>query len=363
MVVKKFISHEQQYILLKEKRNLKIENKDNAIKELRNKNYFNLINGLETLLVPDYSKGKIYETETFDNFIDLYKFDREFSEKVLSIISEFEITLRSSVSYNFTRVNCATVENTMQYTNKSNYNNIRNGVNTNYPFFYEQNGTIVKKFDDFNLFRSDFLSNLLYRYTFIKEASFTMNNGYIPPVGCHSHGNIAIPLWVTIQTFQLGSLKMMCHYLKPNVINPILNDFGLTSQDRDMFLNSLDIILELRNCCAHFSLLNRFSTSTNTSINISLINKLKLNPINPSRRVIIASRRTVTKPPNTIKLFDCLKILGLYQDLNSLKKPLKKVIYRNNKRFKRSSYDLNSRLLDRMGEKNYGEWKKILIKK
>ena len=66
----------------------------------------------------------MYETETLDNFIDLYNFDREFSEKVLSIISEFEVTLRSSVSYHFTRENCADTENTMQYTNKNKYNDI-----------------------------------------------------------------------------------------------------------------------------------------------------------------------------------------------------------------------------------------------
>ena len=304
----------------------------------------------------------MYETETLDNFIDLYNFDREISEKVLSNISEFEVTLRSSVSYHFTRENCADTENTMQYTNKNKYNDIRTELNREYPFFYHQNGRIVKTFDDFSLFKDNFLENLIYKNTFIKENSFTMEADYKAPTGCNAYKKIAVPLWVVIQTFQLGTLKIMCHYLKPNVINPVLNDFNLTSQDRDMFLNSLDIILEIRNCCAHFSLLNRFRTSEKTAINAKLINELNLSPINQSRRVTIRSRKKVTTPPNTLKLFDSLKVLGLYQDLTPLKKPLKKIIYRNNKHFKRSSYDLNYRLLERMGESSYAEWKKVLTK-
>lgn len=67
MAVKKFMSHEQQYVLLKETRKLNVKNKEHA-KLMNLKNYFNLINGLETLLIPSYSKGKVYETETLDNF-------------------------------------------------------------------------------------------------------------------------------------------------------------------------------------------------------------------------------------------------------------------------------------------------------
>ena len=69
--------------------------------------------------------------------------------------------------------------------------------------------------------------------------------------------------------------------------------------------------------------------------------------------------RTVNKAASQLKLYDTLKVLNIYIDLKDLKKPFKKIIYKNNKCFKKGDYDLNMRLLQLMGEPSYKEWKKL----
>ena len=63
-----------------------------------------------------------------------------------------------------------------------------------------------------------------------------------------------------------------------------------------------------------------------------------------------------------IKLFDVLKILSFFVDTKPIYKQLQKIIYRNNKKFK-GNYDLNERLLERMGETQLSVWKNYLYKK
>ena len=79
-----------------------------------------------------------------------------------------------------------------------------------------------------------------------------------------------------------------------------------------------------------------------------VVNELALEPCNKS-------------PASVLKLFDSLKVLGYFEDLTSLRRPLKAIIYRNNRFFKRRTYDLNDRLLSRMGEDSYNKWK-VMIK-
>ena len=44
-----------------------------------------------------------------------------------------------------------------------------------------------------------------------------------------------------------------------------------------------------------------------------------------------------------------------------LKKHINSIIYRNNKHFKSPDFDLNTRLLTRMGNPNLKDWKKFIF--
>ena len=212
-----------------------------------------------------------------------------------------------------------------------------------------------------------FLFNLVERNDFVDETVFSVDSSlYTPPSGCNSYQirnntkEVVVPLWVAIETFDFGALQRFCHYLNTNVMNKVLADFNLTPNDKDLFLNSLDVIRELRNKCAHFSLINRFSTSLSVKILPSLIKKQQLSPQEISRKVYIHTlQRKIRKNPAKLSLFDTLKVLAMYEDLSRLKKPLKALIYQNNKYFIKSTYDLNSRLLERMGNIDYIKWKDL----
>ena len=357
---------EQKNILIG--RGLTISNHSFFKEYILKNNYFNVINGNEDLLLVNAGIGsKFYDTATFDDFVRLHKFDKKLSSDLTAILHNFETRLKTSIAKNFCEYYCRTPQHTMQYTNKANFRDIKTISGTRYTLYYDQYGTIVDKFDDFLFFKSGFLSNLVKKNDFIDENVFSVNSSsYIPPSGCNSftidsgRRQVVVPLWVAIETLDFGGLQRFCHYLTSNVINAVLNDFNLGPSDRELFLNSLDVIRELRNKCAHFSLINRFYTPLYIKILPSLINKLSLNPLEHRRRVYVTSLgRYVLKNPAKLNLFDTLKVLGMYENLSRLKKPLKDLVFQNNKHFKRNTYDLNTRLLERMGNNDYKEWKKL----
>ncbi|EGO9141760.1 Abi family protein [Enterococcus faecalis] len=333
---------------LEKDRNLKVPDSAHLMNQLKRINYFQLINGHEKMLLPDSShRPKKFETETFADFEALYWFNKKLSETILSIIANFEIRLKTSVAYHFSKNHCSTINDTMQYTNKSNYIDI--GTDSSYPFKTYQYKNIHSDFQKFILFKTNFLNTLISKNDFI-DSSFYKSANYIAPQGCcvFSHdSNVAVPLWVAIQTLDFGALKRMCHYLQPTDIYDVLNDFGLPRGKKFFFLNLLDIIHELRNKCAHFSLMHRFETPSSLQINNDVVNELSLSPkdVNPNFR---------------LSLFDALKVLSYFENTKPILKVLKSIIYRNNKLFKRKSYDLNQRILTRMGEPNYKEWKNSL---
>lgn len=147
-----------------------------------------------------------------------------------------------------------------------------------YPFVNYQNQKIYQDFDKFCLFKPFFLSNLVDRNDHI-DISFYLDNDYVAPSGVavyrNSDGtynrNIAVPFWVAIETLTFGEILRLLHYLQDDVLKDVLNDFNLPLSKRAPFLNMIDILLCLRNNCAHTTLLNRFRTEKRYRINALLI--------------------------------------------------------------------------------------------
>lgn len=366
MPIKPFKTIGEQYHLLLD-RGLEIPNKELFINYILKNNYFNVINGHEDLLLANAGKGsKYYDTATFDDFVRLHSFDKILSNHLISILYSFESSLKSSISKNFCEMYCRTPQNTMQYTNKANYLDIQTSYGDAYPLYHDQNRNVVDQFESFIVFRTGFLKNLVTRNDFVDEKVFSVKvSEYTAPKGCNSYKmnnnrHVVVPLWVAIETFDFGALQRFCHYLTSNVMNKVLADFDLKPTDREMFLNSLDIIRELRNNCAHFTLINRFSTSLNVKVLPVLINYLNLKPIEKSRKIYVHSlKRKVRKNAAKLNLFDTLKVLGLYEDLSTLSPLLKRLICQNEKYFKRDTFDLNKRILERMGNGSYLDWDKL----
>lgn len=146
------------------------------------------------------------------------------------------------------------------------------------------------------------------------------------------------PFWVVIRTLMFNDLIILLYGLKKRTFEAVLKEFGLKPQDREKFLNSLEIIKELRNTCAHFELVNRFRTSQRLKINAHLISELKLQPM---------------RSQFVIKLYDVLKVLELYIDLSDVRMFLLEYWY---KAEETNKTDIATSLLDRMGNSKIENW-------
>jgi abortive infection bacteriophage resistance protein len=313
VTTKMFKGIEEQISLLKS-RGLIITDESLAKKMLLERNYFDLINGFETLLLED-SKDvvKEYKDKYFEDFISLYDFDKKLSNAVMTIISDFEIRLKTSVAYHFCEKYCQTVTDALKYLDITNYN--YNSMDTNY---------LSRYFPQHELFTIDknghgFIDRVKYNYSY--------TSAYVHP-----------PLWVTIKVFSLHELLTIVYNLDRDVLKAVLNDFNLTLSDKEVFVNSVEVIKFIRNSCAHFELVNRFRTRSSTRINSKLIQELKLSK------------------QYKIPLFDSLKILRKYQNISAVISQI--VDYWELNKLIGKDY-INDALFDRMGCDDIEEWKKL----
>lgn len=330
-------------------------------KFLKEINYFQLFNGLENLLLVSNSPKDFGNVASVEDFKRIYSFDRELSNEIFKIINIFEEKLQNSIAYHFTESYCNSLENTMQYTNKSNYKDI--SIDTDYPFskFRQQYSSIVYNFNgsdkqgnaNFRLFRTDFLDKLVQKNDMI-DPSFYKDNNYNAPNGIavfSKNPKVAVPFWVAIQTFDFGTLKYLLHYLKDNEMELVLRDFGLVRSQKNMFLNVLDVINELRNHCAHGRLIFKFKTPEYIKLNNNLVSKYDLSPSHGSS--------TRTTPFSVIHLFDALVCLSDFVSVKSVYKLFKKFIYSNNKFLKNDAGRVNDNILRSIRVSSYGDLKKL----
>lgn len=328
-------------------------------------NYYSVFNGFENLLL-DTLNPKSYKGVTLEDFKALYSFDKEFSRGVFSYLNKVEEAVKTSVAYHFTKIHCATLNETMQYTNKLNYMDPKDSnkgnktycpYSMNYPFVSAQNKIIYSDFNDFCLFKPYYLTNLINRNDHI-DVKFYQSSQYMAPKDVavyrdtkgKDHLDIAVPFWVAIETLTFGEIIRLLHYLHDDVLEKVLNDFNLKKSKRSEFLNMMDFLLCLRNSCAHGSLINRFTTPTYYKVNANIVKSFLLSP-----------QKHYGYQYSKLSLFDVLKILGYFESLKDLKLLLKRFIYSNHKRMGYSEgHKLNQKLLTRMGCSDYVQWKSLL---
>ena len=326
-------------------------------------NYFNLFNGLETIFL-ESSSPKLYDKVQLTDFISLYQFDKEIRSILSNCLDSVEEKLKASIAYHFCEHHCVSLTDTMQYTNKAHFMNPANNIpgtptychySSTYPFVGYQNQNIYQEFDNFCLFKPYFLTNLVDRNDHI-DISFYLDSAYVAPSGVAVYRdgtgtynqNIAVPFWVAIETLTFGEVLRLLHYLQDDVLKDVLNDFNLPLSKRAPFLNMIDILLCLRNSCAHTTLLNRFRTAKRYRINTLLISSFSLTPKNAD---------------SVLKLYDSIKILSFFTDVTALRKPLKilKVKMYTNMGIKKGRATYN-KLLARMGCRDYKKWNTDLLK-
>lgn len=255
--MKEFKSIEEQINLLKT-RNIIFNDENNAKKILINNNYYNIINGYKDLFL-DANDKTIYKKGTvFEEIYSLYEFDRQIRNIFLEYILKIENSLRSIVSYYFSK----------EYGN-DNYLKLEN-----FELFNNVNTTQKNKQTQIK-----FIQTLIGNIN--KNIANNIDNKYI----CHYMTKYGfIPLWVLVNILSFGDICNFFRLMKQKDRIKISMEFNINEFDLTSLLN---ILCKTRNLCAHDERLYNYEYPANTSINNTKYHILLNLPKNNSNRYII----------------------------------------------------------------------------
>lgn len=304
------------------------KDKDRLEKHLKNKNYFDFINGFETLILAnklDKSLGYIKGTNLRD-LEHLYSFDVVLSKEIYSCIREFEVKLKASISYNFSKNFCSTKTDTLNYLNKSYYDLPKaNSYDYEYLTKHYNKFPFFRTYDDISMTKKINYADFKKQYTYYLD-----------------HYN-SPPFWVIIKQLNFNETYTLLGILKPQVMNDVLSDFNLNSNERDYLLSCTKLFVDLRNHCAHYELANRYRSKTGSYNEI----KKKLPNIN---------LLNVGKNKSSLVLFDTLCVLSKFSNTKSIYKVIQSYITITNLRLKQR---LVKELLKRMGSSDKKKWREL----
>ncbi len=235
---KEFKTYKQQIEILRA-RNLKFKNKRKAYEILEHYNYFDIINGFESILLKPNTKKKEYDNVYFEDFYDLFKFDLELKKHTLFTVFKIEAKLKTSIAYNFAKTHCNKKSTTMNYTNKNCYKkpNVSDSHLTN----------IFNKFIFFR--KTTYKNDKVDKLSFINDLKKKKNY-----VKHYDHP----PFWVIIKAIPLGTLYYTFLFLDQIVKPDVLKDFNFSLEEEKVFEQSIYLLKEIRNQCAHLELITRF---------------------------------------------------------------------------------------------------------
>ena len=231
---KPFLSFDDQINYLQNEKNLTIPDKEYTLKTLKQIGYFGLIGGYKNPFQNPTTK-KYKDGTTFDEIVDLYKFDENLRELFFKYIMIIEKNIRSLLSYYFTekhgqQQNC--------YLDGKNY--CRN----------KDTKELIVRLDN--------LANKNNDYDYINHQRVKYGN---------------VPLWVVVCALPLGSLSKFYGCLTPDLKVKISKNFDKVNEKQ--LEQYLSVITKFRNVCAHNERL--FSYQTKNAIpNTALHEKLNI---------------------------------------------------------------------------------------
>ena len=238
--IKTFATYEERIQILKD-RKLKIRNEKKAVEFLQKYNYFDVINGFEAILLEKGTKNKEYKDVYFEDFKELYNFDRLLREKTATKIFDIESRIRTSISYHFAKKYCRNISETLNYCDSQYYQE---------PVKDKHLANKFKKFDlfTFNPKKLNDKSQRKWNKDYIK--------GYKNP-----------PLWVTIKAMPLGSLYYFFIFLRKQEKEKVLKDLSFSPHQVNAYIQAIYLLKEMRNQCAHLELVTRFRLKRNSKLN------------------------------------------------------------------------------------------------
>lgn len=318
-VTKEFKTFQQQIQGL-ESRKLKFKDKKKSLEILGKYNYFDVINGFESILLKSGVTPKEYDDVYFEDFYDLFMFDIELKKQTLFMIFDIESRLRTSIAHHFSSTHCNTIPTTMNYTQ---------------PCCYQAPSStdryLTNKFTYFDLFRVahvDSTGRTIPSYIDSLKREKDYVNQYLNP-----------PFWVVIKSLPLGSLYFTYLFLDNTVKPLVLKDFGFAASDSKIFEQAIYVLKEMRNECAHLELITRFK----------LKRVHKLNNFNDLTNHSGLSRKE-------LNYMDVIKVLKHFGSINGVKWIITQFYIKMCLKGRKKIAD---RILGKMGRSDIIKWVKL----
>ncbi|WP_179086390.1 MULTISPECIES: Abi family protein [Paenibacillus] len=265
----------------------------------------------------------------------MYDFDKKLNLEILKILDKFEIRLKSSMAYRFCEKHYLNASDSACYIDINKYTNPRSN-HLSLP------KDLAKNITGHKIFQTNIYFNGATYSNFIEHC-----RAKYPYISTYDHP----PFWVTIKVLEFGSLFSLLLGFERDIFEKVIEDMGMKYIDKQKFINSVRIFIELRNTCAHFQLVNRFRTSNRLRIDSGLINDLvlrtKINTVGVSTYY-------------EIRLYDTLLVLSQFESLKDIEKLFKDFYFRrcNSKREK----SLMVKMFERMGRGKHSDWFKLGMK-
>ena len=220
---KPFLSYTQQLDKLENDKNLIIANRAYAETMLKRIGYFALISGYKNLFRNPTTK-KYKDGTAFEEIVALYKFDEGLRELFLKYMLQIEQTMRSLLSYYFSR----------QHGNQQS----RYLTRTN----YDQN---PRKANDLNRLLNELgdiaLKSKSYDYITYQRKKY---------------GNI--PIWALVKVLTFGNISKMYHCFPQRMQAEVSKNFEKVNEKE--LMQYLRVLTKFRNVCAHNDRLFSFVT-------------------------------------------------------------------------------------------------------
>lgn len=215
MDLKPVLSYEKQIERLTQIHNLVINDKETAIDILNKVNYYRL-SGYGIGLTQGNDKERYQDGIPLEHLYELYKFDSELKNKLVHLVEQIEIQLRTQIAYLL-----AMKYGAEGYTDVTNFSDKTN----------KQGQSIHKKILDKFHTEADRQRNA----PFVKH-HFNKYNGHFP-------------IWVAIELFTFGNLSSLYSIMKTEDKKSIAQLY----KTKVTYLQSWILALvEIRNICAHY---------------------------------------------------------------------------------------------------------------
>lgn len=210
---KPFMTYEQQIEKLVKDKGLEINDREYAIKLLKNHSYFDLISGYKEPFKNKEGKYKLHTS--IEDIYALYCFDDAIRTVFLKYILKVEKKIKSLISYSFCEENG---EEQAHFLNATKYN------------YTPQNQ------DDVN----DLISRL---------SKIIVDPQNYPYIKHQKKKHYNVPLWVLMKALTLGTVSKMYSFLPQNIQCKVSVEFQYVNEG--MLVQMLDLLARVRNVCAH----------------------------------------------------------------------------------------------------------------